>query len=74
VRVHRSLDDPRIPRWYVGFVLFHELLHHHFGIDEVDGRRRIHPPEFRAREREHPRYADARHFEEHVLPVLLGLG
>ncbi|MCB9762499.1 MAG: hypothetical protein H6739_22060 [Alphaproteobacteria bacterium] len=60
IRVHPSLDDPRVPVWFVGFVLFHELLH-----VEVppragpSGRRLVHPPEFCEREQRHPRYEDA---------------
>ncbi len=71
IRLHRLMDQPAVPRWMVGFVMFHELLHDVFGIDETGPRRVIHPPAFRAREAEHPRYDDAMRWERDVLPRLM---
>ncbi len=73
IRVHPLLDHPAVPDWFVGFVLFHELLHHELGIDARDGggRRIIHPPEFRAREAAHPRFHEAMRWEREMLPLLL---
>src|SRR5690606_33862746 len=65
VRIHPLLDHPAVPEWFLGFVLFHELLHHDLGIDTRDegGRRIIHPPVFRDREAQHPRYHEAMRWE-----------
>ena len=71
VRVHRLLDDHRAPRWVVGFVVFHELLHHEVGVDASAPRRCVHPPEFRAREAAHPRFLDVKRWEREWLPRLL---
>ena len=73
IRINRLLDDERVPRWYVGFVIYHEMLHHEFGIERTDarGRRVLHPPEFRSRERQHPAYAKAMDFEADQLWALL---
>lgn len=74
IRIHPALDDPRVPDWFVGFVLFHELLHHHLGIDESGPRRKVHPKAFRDLERTHPRFDDAKALELELVPMLLGRG
>lgn len=76
IRIHRLLDDARVPGWYLGFVIFHEMLHHAIGVDRRDarGRRILHPPEFRRREREHPDHDRAMAFEREQLMQLLRLG
>ena len=71
IRIHPLLDHPRVPRWVVGFVVFHELLHHELDIAERRGRRVMHPPEFRRREALHPRFRDAEQWERDVLPHLM---
>ena len=71
IRVHRHLDQPIVPEWFVGFVVFHELLHHRLGVSTKGGRRVIHSQEFRALEASHPRYLEAQQWERKVLPVLL---
>jgi len=68
IRVNRALDDRSVPEAMIGYVLHHELLHGEMPSTVVDGRRRLHPPEFRRREREYPgwRELDAwetEHFE-----------
>ncbi len=72
VRIHHILDDPRVPAWFVGFILFHELLHHRLGIDESGPRRRVHPKAFRDLERAHPRFDEAQALERELVPLLLG--
>jgi hypothetical protein len=52
VRVHPVLDRPSVPDWFVGYVLFHEILHAALPGDD-------HGPVFREREREHPDYRRA---------------
>ena len=60
-----------MPEWFVGFVVFHELLHHRLGVSVRGGRRVIHSREFRTLEASHPRYQDAQQWERTVLPELL---
>lgn len=62
VTVSRSLDDSRVPRYAVEFVMYHELLHKRHGIGFATGRRAIHTAAFRDDERRFPRYAEARAF------------
>ena len=52
IRIHPLLDREFVPRWYVEYVIFHEMLHA-FVPDRYDsaGRRIIHHDEFLKRER-----------------------
>lgn len=51
IRIHPVLDRPWVPRYFVSFVLYHEMLHHVMPATVVGGRRMLHPPLFQARER-----------------------
>ena len=58
IRIHPYLDQAMVPRYFIRFVVFHEMLHAHLGIEETEtGRRRIHTPEFNRIEQTHPDYA-----------------
>jgi hypothetical protein len=61
--VNPLLDAPLTPAWYLDFLLFHEALHAVFPPRPGAGRMIMHPPEFRAAEREHPEFARSRTFE-----------
>ncbi len=69
VTISRSLDDRRVPRYAIDFVMYHELLHKAHGIgfatsrsEAGRGRRTMHTRAFRIDERRFPRYVDARTF------------
>jgi hypothetical protein len=50
IRLHPVLDRPWVPRYFVSFILYHEMLHHVIP-PVLDGKRRIlHPPHFVERE------------------------
>jgi len=51
VRIHPALDQSWVPRMVVASVVHHELLHAAMPAETLRGRRRLHPPEFRRRER-----------------------
>jgi hypothetical protein len=51
IRIHRVLDQPRVPRYVVQAVVYHELLHAAIPPVVKGGRRHVHTPEFRRRER-----------------------
>lgn len=74
IRIHPLLDQPAVPAWFVGFVLYHELLHHRLGMGVEPGARYRHPPAFRRAERLHPRFQDAQDWEKSVLPRLMRRG
>lgn len=60
IRVHPHLDQPYVPEYFVRYIVFHEMLHAHLGIEiGPGGRRRIHTREFNARERAYPDFARA---------------
>ncbi|NUP88446.1 MAG: M48 family metallopeptidase [Candidatus Sumerlaeia bacterium] len=55
IRIHPELDSRRTPRFFLEYIVFHELLHavHPVRI-APDGRRLVHSPEFKAAERRYP--------------------
>ncbi|MBM4379989.1 MAG: hypothetical protein FJ086_11950 [Deltaproteobacteria bacterium] len=71
IRIHPALDDPRVPAWFVEFVVFHEMLHQLFPSPAGAGRRQHHPRAFRERERTFPLYEAALAWEKENLPWLL---
>ncbi|MFK7985336.1 MAG: hypothetical protein AB8I08_04830 [Sandaracinaceae bacterium] len=72
IRIHRALDQPSVPRWFVSFVVFHEALHHVVPPVSSTSRVDYHPPAFRRRERLHPDYQRAVEWENAHLDALLG--
>ncbi len=71
IRIHPTLDRPEVPAFYVAAVVFHEMLHQAVPAREVNGRRIVHGPEFRRRERTYPDHARARAWEDRNLSLLL---
>lgn len=64
IRIHPYLDQEFVPEFFVRYIVFHEMLHAHLGIEEPpDGRRRIHTRAFRELERAYPDYERARAWE-----------
>lgn len=57
IRVHPALDRKWVPRYFVAYIVYHEMLHHLIPGSRGLGRANLHPPEFKQREREF------RHFE-----------
>jgi hypothetical protein len=51
IRVHPALDRPWVPRYFVSYIVYHEMLHHVIPSSQGCGRRMLHPPIFVARER-----------------------
>lgn len=74
IRIHRALDRPGVPRYVVESVVYHEMLHAEIPPVIKPGRRRqLHPPEFRRRERQFPRYEEAEDWLAENLARLAGL-
>jgi len=57
--VSSILDRASIPAYLVDYIIYHELLHHEIPTFYRNGRRVMHSPEFKRREREYKRYSDA---------------
>jgi len=72
VRIHPVLDQAGVPRWFVRFVLKHELLHAVFPpFRDEAGRWIHHGVDFQRRERAWPDYAPAVRWEHQNLPRLI---
>ncbi|MCU0654047.1 MAG: hypothetical protein MUF64_01745 [Polyangiaceae bacterium] len=67
IRVHPALDKGWVPRYFLEYILYHEMLHHVIPTSRVCGRAVLHPPEFRERERAFRAYDRALAWErEHI--------
>lgn len=72
VRIHPVLDQPAVPRFFVRYVLHHELLHAVIPPrPSRSGRWVHHGPDFRARERAYPDYERALRWEDEHIGRLL---
>ncbi len=71
IRIHPALDQAFVPRLFVEFIIYHELLHHIIPPTRVNGRSQIHSPAFRQRERQFPAYAEAMAWRKRALHRLL---
>jgi hypothetical protein len=71
IRIHPALDQAAVPRFFVEFIVFHEMLHQVFPSSNGPGRRVHHPRAFRDREKAFPRYGAALSWERENLRVLL---
>jgi predicted metal-dependent hydrolase len=54
--ISRIFDSRKTPRNVVLYLMYHEMLHIYIPVTTVNGRRRIHPPEFRKLEYAFPEY------------------
>jgi hypothetical protein len=52
IRVHPALDQKWVPRYFVEYIVYHEMLHHVIPGSRGLGRVNLHPPEFKTREKE----------------------
>ena len=64
IRISPVLDSREVPRYALEFVVYHEMLHAVIGVAVKNGRRVIHSPEFKSRERLFRQYAEAREWEQ----------
>lgn len=71
IRIHRSLDRPFVPRFFVEWIVFHEMLHQVHGAPVVNGRRQFHGKAFLEDEAKFEHYALARGWEREHLDELL---
>jgi hypothetical protein len=71
VRIHPALDAAWVPRFFVRYIVFHELLHHVEPEIERPGRTEFHTPRFRSRERSYGDYVRALTWERENLARLL---
>jgi|GEM_PF-1422408 hypothetical protein len=67
IKIHRILDDPSVPDYFITFIIYHEILHHALPPKLRWGRRRqIHHAEFKAKEREFHDYALVEQYQKQL--------
>jgi hypothetical protein len=71
IRIHRSLDRSFVPRFFVAWIVFHEMLHQVHDIRVKNGRREFHSKEFLADEAQFDHYDEARLWERRHLDAIL---
>lgn len=71
IRVHPVLDAAFVPRYFLEYIVYHEMLHHVVPPKQQNGRRELHGPEFLARERQFEDYRAALAWERENLAKLL---
>ncbi|MGA2447200.1 MAG: hypothetical protein ABTD50_00835 [Polyangiaceae bacterium] len=71
IRIHPTLDQRWIPRYFVAYVVYHEMLHQVVPGSRGLGRVNLHPPEFKERERAFRQYERAITWERAHIDRLL---
>jgi hypothetical protein len=71
IRIHPTLDRSWVPRYFVEYIVFHEMLHHMMPMPIRDGRRAVHTQEFLESEQRFRQYARAIAWERAHLGRLL---
>ena len=56
ITINRRFDAPEAPRVLVEYVMYHEMLHQHLGIHEINGRKYAHTHEFKRAEKRFKEY------------------
>ena len=65
IKIHRLLDHPLFPPYFISYVVYHEMLHSVCPPVKVKkGRYRIHHSDFKMREKEFADYSVAKRWEE----------
>ncbi|MEA3187313.1 MAG: hypothetical protein QOD99_1143 [Chthoniobacter sp.] len=73
IRIHPLLDARFVPRWFLEYVIYHEMLHSVVP-DEYDKKRKrriVHTDKFNAREQQYPWYRRAQKWEQENLARFL---
>ena len=60
IMISRIFDDPGAPQLALEYVMFHEMLHLRYPVDHSGTRRCVHTTEFKAHEKQFPRFKEAR--------------
>ncbi len=71
IRIHRSLDRAFVPRFFVAWIVFHEMLHQVHDIRVKNGRHEFHSKEFMSDEAQFEQYDEARLWERRHLDAIL---
>lgn len=64
IRINSVLDRKNVPRYFIKFVIYHEMLHSNMHRERKNGRRLVHSSEFKRRERLFEHYEKAISWEK----------
>lgn len=64
--VSRVFDHPRVPRYAVEYIVYHEMLHLKYPVKLQGSRRCVHSADFQAEEKSFPHLEEARRFLKHL--------
>ena len=64
IRINPILDSKSVPMYFLGFIVYHEMLHADIGIETRGKRRLIHSKEFKRREKHFKHYERALAWEK----------
>ncbi|MBU6446325.1 MAG: hypothetical protein KGQ49_02875, partial [Verrucomicrobia bacterium] len=65
IRIHPILDDAEVPLYFLEYIVYHEMLHALCPSKmDVCGRCKVHTREFREKERQFPRFEEAKRWEK----------
>lgn len=70
IRIHAALDSPRVPKQFLRYIIFHEMLHAVVQSVRERGRCRDHPAEFSVLERRFPDLPGMRRLARRLLEEL----
>jgi len=72
IRVHPALDKSYVPKYVIMGIVYHEMLHHHLGVEHRNGRKIAHSRRFRQLEGRYHHYHRLQAWKEKNLHRLLG--
>lgn len=65
IRVHKALDRYPVPRYFIEYIIYHEMLHVDIGLKrDGNGKRRAHNRDFKKREKDFLHYKKAVEWEK----------
>jgi predicted metal-dependent hydrolase len=64
IRINPVIDSKKVPKYFLSYIVYHEMLHADIGFAEKDGRYSIHSKEFRKREKLFKQYKRALAWEK----------
>lgn len=62
IKINRILDSFAVPKYFIKYVIYHEMLHADIGIAKINGRNHAHTATFKRREKLYKDYAKAQAF------------
>ncbi len=75
IKIHRLLDQPNFPSYFISYVVYHEMLHHAFPPSKPRrGRRKVHHADFKLQEKKFAEYSLAKEWEKENYQIFFKKG